>query len=85
MARALVEQAGFLSPWLNGPPQTNEVGRSAALMAGLLVLADQFHLPFAIYEMGASAGLNTVLDRYSFRLGQTEAGAAGSSVRLTPV
>lgn len=85
VARALVEQAGFLSPWLDGPPQTNEVGRSAALMAGLLVLADQLRLPFAIYEMGASAGLNTVLDRYSFRLGQTEAGAAGSPVRLTPV
>lgn len=83
--RALADQAAFLSPWLDGPPQTNEVGRSAALMAGLLVLADRFHLPFALYEMGASAGLNTVLERYSFRLGRTEAGAVGSSVRLTPV
>jgi len=85
VARALVEQAEYLSPWLDGPPQTNEVGRSAALMAGLLVLADRFHLPFSLYELGASAGLNTVLDRYAFRLGETEAGAVGSPVRLTPV
>ena len=83
--RVLGEQAGVLSPWLDGPPQTNEVGRSAALMAGLLVLAERFGLPFTLYELGASAGLNTILDRYAYRLGETEAGAAGSSVRLTPV
>jgi hypothetical protein len=82
---ALVEQAEFLSPWLDGPPQTNEVGRSAALMAGLLVLAERFGLPFALYELGASAGLNTVLDRYDYRLGATGAGTAGSPVRLEPV
>lgn len=85
VARVLVEQAQFLAPWLDGPPQTNEVGRSAALMAGLLVLADRFGLPFALYELGASAGLNTVLDRYAYRLGETEAGAAGSPVGLEPV
>lgn len=85
VARVLVEQAAFLSPWMDGPPQTNEVGRSAALMAGLLVLADRFGLPFALYELGASAGLNTVLDRYDYRLGQTRAGASGSPVRLEPV
>ncbi|GAW40325.1 hypothetical protein SH203_00722 [Brevundimonas sp. SH203] len=84
VGRVLVEQAAFLSPWLDGPPQTNEVGRSAALMAGLLVLADRFGLPFALYELGASAGLNTVLDRYSYRLGEIEAGMVGSPVRLTP-
>lgn len=84
VARVLEAQGEFLSPWLNGPPQTNEVGRSAALMAGLLVLADRFGLPFALYELGASAGLNNVLDRYDYRLGQTQAGTAGSPVRLVP-
>lgn len=85
VSRVLVEQAEFLSPWLDGPPQTNEVGRSAALMAGLLVLADRFHLPFALHELGASAGLNTVLDRYAYRLGETVAGVRASSVRIEPV
>src|SRR5690606_772513 len=75
---ALLRDAETLDGWLDGPPQTNEVGRSSALMAGLLVLADRFGLPFALYELGASAGLNTILDRYGFQLGRTRAGAADS-------
>ncbi len=81
---ALLRDAETLDGWLDGPPQTNEVGRSSALMAGLLVLADRFGLPFALYELGASAGLNTILDRYGFQLGRTRAGAADSPVRLAP-
>lgn len=81
---ALLRDAETLDRWLDGPPQTNEVGRAAALMAGLLVLADRFGLPFALYELGASAGLNTLLDRYDFQLGETRAGTAGSPVRLAP-
>ncbi|MFC5342304.1 DUF2332 domain-containing protein [Brevundimonas staleyi] len=81
---ALVSNDTQLNPWLDGPPQTNEVGRSGGLMAGLLVLAERFGLPFALYELGASAGLNTRLDRYAYRLGETEAGEAGSAVRRAP-
>ena len=81
---SFVSHDAQLNPWLDGPPQTNEVGRSGGLMAGLLVLAERFHLPFALYELGASAGLNTRLDRYGYRLGETEAGEAGSPVRLVP-
>lgn len=81
---AIVSNDAQLSPWLDGPPQTNEVGRSGGLMAGLLVLAERFGLPFALYELGASAGLNTRLDRYAYRLGETGAGEGDSTVRLTP-
>lgn len=84
LKRSLVSHDAQLEPWLDGPPQTNEVGRSGGLMAGLLVLAGRFGLPFALYELGASAGLNTRLDRYAYRLGRTEAGEAGSAVRLSP-
>jgi hypothetical protein len=84
VAGSLVAHAAQLDRWLDGPPQTNEVGRSAGLMAGLLVLAERFGLPFALYELGASAGLNTRLDRYEFRLGEVEAGEAGSAVRIAP-
>jgi|HubBroStandDraft_1064217.scaffolds.fasta_scaffold00055_29 hypothetical protein len=52
---------------LQSPPQTNEVRRSAALMAGLLVLAEEYRLPFALFEPGASGGLNLQLDAFSYR------------------
>ena len=42
--------------WLDHPPQTNEVGRSAVLMSGLLVIADLFPQPVELLELGASAG-----------------------------
>ncbi len=80
----LVRFEAALLPWLDLPPQTNEVGRSAVLMAGLLTLASEYGLPFSLFELGSSGGLNLVLDRYSYLLGATEAGAAVSSVRLTP-
>ena len=73
-----------LPPWLDSPPQTNEVARSAALMAGLLVVAAETRLPLALYELGASAGLNLLLDRYDIRLGGVRAGAPGSAVVLRP-
>lgn len=85
LASVLADEGDFLDPWLDGPPQTNEVGRSAALMAGLLVLADRVKLPFALYELGASAGLNSQLDRYGYRLGETQAGDEGSPVQLSPL
>ena len=81
---ALVADAGRLNPWLDHPPQTNEVGRSAGLMAGLLVLAARYGKPFRLFELGASAGLNTVLDRYAYDLGGRPAGRAGSPVLLRP-
>jgi hypothetical protein len=85
VAHALAEHADAIDPWLDGPPQTNEVGRSAGLMAGLLVLADRFGLPFDLYELGASAGLNSLLDRYGYDLGGVKAGDQGSPVQLAPV
>src|SRR5206468_409136 len=40
------------------PCQTNEVGRSAALLLGFLEVARWKGLPFRLLELGASAGLN---------------------------
>ncbi len=53
-------------------------------MVGLLSLANRFGLPFEIYELGSSAGLNLNLDRYAFDLGEVRAGDAASAVRLAP-
>lgn len=84
LAACLVSNVAQISPWLDGPPQTNEIGRSSGLMAGMLVLSERFGLPFSLYELGASAGLNSLLDRFGFRLGETSAGDPSSKVQLTP-
>ncbi|MGZ8352750.1 MAG: DUF2332 domain-containing protein [Allosphingosinicella sp.] len=73
-----------LLPWLDGAPQTNEVGRSAVLMSGLLVVADLFPQPVDLLELGASAGLNLVLDRYGYDLGGVRAGDPESPLQLRP-
>ncbi|HEV2865213.1 MAG TPA: DUF2332 family protein [Allosphingosinicella sp.] len=82
--RTLAEQAAALDTWLDGAPQTNEVGRSAVLMSGLLVVADRFRLPLRLFELGASAGLNLQLDRYGYDLGGLRAGDPQSPVQLAP-
>lgn len=73
-----------LLSWLDGPPQTNEAGRSASIMAGLLWLAQRVSPRFEMFELGASAGVNTMMERYFYRLGTTEVGPAGSPMRIVP-
>lgn len=74
----------LLLPWLDGPPQTNEAGRSASIMAGLLWLAQRVTPKFELFELGASAGVNTMLDRYCFRLGNTQTGPESSPMQIEP-
>nr|WP_086619595.1 DUF2332 domain-containing protein [Erythrobacter tepidarius] len=74
-----------LLPWLDRPPQTNEAGRAASIMAGLLWLAQRVQVPrFDLFELGASAGVNTMIDRYFFRLGDKELGPPQSPMRIVP-
>jgi hypothetical protein len=81
---ALHDHEGAILQWLESAPQTNEVGRSAVLMAGLLAIADRFGQPIETYELGASAGLNMLLDQYCYDLGGQLAGDQASPLRLAP-
>lgn len=74
-----------LAAWLDGPPQTNEAGRSASIMAALLWLSGSLRPRFELLELGASAGVNTMLDRFAFDLGGTKAGPADSPMHIEPV
>ena len=48
------------------PIQTNEPGRSAALLGGFLLVAERTGLPLRTLEVGASAGLNLRWDRFRY-------------------
>jgi len=64
LRQTFAEHRDAVREWLNWPPQTNEVGRSAALIGGLLYLTARARLPFRLVEVGASAGLNLRADQY---------------------
>jgi hypothetical protein len=53
-------------PLLDHAPQTNEVGRAAALLGGLLVVAARWGLPVRLFEIGSSGGLNLQADRFRY-------------------
>lgn len=64
--------------------QTNEVGRSVAVLTGLLALrsAGPDPLRLRLLEVGASAGLNLWLDRYRFESDDAAIGPADSPVQF---
>lgn len=81
---ALVRHDDALLPWLDGPPQTNEPGRSGALMLGLMEIARRHGPRIELLEIGSSAGLNLLIDRYAFDLGGVRLGPADSPVAIRP-
>jgi hypothetical protein len=78
--KAIGEWDDFLHDYLDHPPQTNEVARSAAILGGCLLIAERTRQPLALFELGASAGLNLCFDRYRFELGEAEWGNAEAAV-----
>lgn len=83
--RVLARNDAALLPWLDGPPQTNEPGRSGALIVGLLEVARRCGPKLEILEIGSSGGLNLLIDRYRFDLGGVTFGPADSPVTIAPV
>ena len=84
VADVLRDHDDALYPWLDGPPQTNEPGRSGALMTGLLAVAARFGPRLDLLEIGSSAGLNLLIDRYRIDLGGTVVGPAAAPVSIVP-
>lgn len=82
ITRVVVERADMLRAALDQPPQTNEVGRSAALIGALLILSRRFGLPVRLFEIGCSAGLNLRADHYRYRYAGGQWGPADSPVTI---
>jgi hypothetical protein len=64
------------------PVQTNEVGCSAALLGGFLLVARETGMPLRVLELGASAGLNLLWDRYRYEADGVGWGDPASPVRI---
>jgi hypothetical protein len=67
---------------LDQPVQTNEVGRSAALLGGFLTVAAQTGLGLRVLELGTSAGLNLIWDRFRYEADDWAFGDAASPARI---
>jgi hypothetical protein len=76
------DHADSLRAALGQPPQTNEVGRSAALIGALLHVNHETQLPIRLFEIGSSAGLNLRADQYLYRYGGGQWGPIDSPVTI---
>ena len=74
-----------LLPWFDSQPQTNEAGRSASFVAALHWLASRVTPNFELNEIGSSAGMNLLIDRYRYDLGGVVSGPDDSPVTIKPV
>lgn len=63
--------------------QTNEVNRTAAIAPLLNLVAQRVGSRLALVDVGCSAGLNLLLDRYRIEVGNVALGPADARLRLT--
>ena len=64
------------------PVQTNEVGRCSALLPGFLAALAADPRPVELVELGPSAGLNLLWDRYRYRYGDLAWGPDDAPLEL---
>lgn len=81
---AVSDHDEWIARWLDSPPQTNAVGRSALFMGALLTLTARFAWPVELIEIGSSAGLNLLIERYRYDLGDVSVGPAASPLTIAP-
>lgn len=80
MVHTVADHADVLPDLYAQPCQTNEVGRSAGLVVGMLDVAARTGLPLSLREVGSSAGLNLRLDHFAYEVPDGD----DDTVRLGP-
>lgn len=81
---ALSRHAGYIERFIDQAPQTNEVRRAAALIAAGHWLAARHPLPMVLSELGASAGLNLMWDRFALQTPTHRLGPQDAALTLSP-
>ncbi len=84
VAAVVARHDAELLGWFDGPPQTNEAGRSASFVAALHWLASRTTDRFELNEIGSSAGMNLLIDRYGYDLGGVTSGPADAPCVIRP-
>lgn len=84
VASVVAHHDAELLPWFDGPPQTNEAGRSASFVAALHWLASRTTPVFELNEIGSSAGMNLLIDRYAYELGGVVSGPHDARCVIRP-
>lgn len=81
----MLGQEEALLPWLDSPPQTNEAGRSSNFIAAMAWMAAKGLPPrFDCLEIGSSAGINLMMDRYGYDLGGVKIGPESPVMQFAP-
>lgn len=81
---ALDSDAAYIDAFIDNAPQTNEVRRAATLIAAGQWITATYGLPLDLFELGASAGLNLMWDRFELSITGTSFGTKGSPLTLAP-
>ncbi len=81
----LQDEATFIDRFIDNAPQTNEVRRACILVAAGQLLTARFQMPIAMRELGASAGLNLMWDRFAVDLGDAVLGPGTPALTLSPM
>ena len=72
LARAVLDcftrHEGDARRFFRRTPQTNETGRAGVLLLGFSEIARRTGLPLNLAEMGASAGLNLLFDKFHYQI-----------------
>ncbi|MEJ6397111.1 DUF2332 domain-containing protein [Yoonia sp. 208BN28-4] len=84
VSAACITHEAFIDRWIDSPPQTNEVRRSAALIAAGNWLTDHYGLPIQTSELGASGGLNLMWDHFALEIAAQRFGPSAADVVLRP-
>lgn len=79
----LAERVESVAAMLSHEPQTNEVRRAACLLGGFLTIAQETPLPLRCFELGASAGLISLWDKFSYDINGQTWGNPSVPVRLS--